>query len=101
MERTAGLALPRDGDRCDTARLGNSDCAGPSVATAMQDLGELGALSGSGLADDHDHRVFFHGLYDLLLELVDGEDGHGRGGWGAGSPPVSTCYRSKEKEGFR
>lgn len=71
--------LPRDGDRGDPARLGDGDRTGTGVPPTVQDLGELRALPGARLADDHNHRVLRHGLRYLVLELEDGEDRHGRG----------------------
>lgn len=71
--------LPRDGDRGDPARLGDGDRTGTGVPPTVQDLGELRALPGARLADDHNHRVLRHGLRYLVLELEDGEDRHGSG----------------------
>ncbi|RRT58058.1 hypothetical protein B296_00037775 [Ensete ventricosum] len=85
-DREKGVrVLPRDGDRGDPARLGDGDRTGTGVPPTVQDLGELRALPGARLADDHDHRVLRHSLRYLVLELEDGEDRHGRGvtvrGW--------------------
>lgn len=70
--RTFGReGAPADGYGRDTAGLGDRNRTTAGVASTVEDLGELGALAGAGLAYHHDHRVRLHGGHDLVLVLRD------------------------------
>lgn len=68
--------LPRNGDCGDSAGLSDADDSRLGVASPMQHLRELGALSRAGLSDDHHHWIPLHRLYDLFFELEDREVRH-------------------------
>lgn len=76
IPRSLQTELPGNGDGGDTAGLCDSDDAGLGVAMAVEDLGELGALTGPGFSDDHHNGVLLHRLDDLVLELEDWEAHH-------------------------
>lgn len=63
--------LPRDGDSGNSARLSDADDSRLGVASTVQHLRELCALSRAGLSNYHHNRVPLHRLYDLIFELDD------------------------------
>lgn len=73
MNRTKTLFATPPGhrDRGDSARLSNGDNSRFGVASSVENLRELSALSRTGLSDYDNHRILFYCFYDLLFELED------------------------------
>ncbi|MDQ0950883.1 hypothetical protein QFZ24_004806 [Streptomyces phaeochromogenes] len=77
-----------DGAGGDTAGLCVSDHAADAAAELHADLGDLGGLTGTGLAGHDDDLVIADGRRDVVLLLADrellgiGDGGHARGALG-------------------